>query len=75
MSENYRCDGSVVCPSGGDLDYIQDPPQKAVIEALKSPVAGVVIVTPSQWQPHGYSLIRVNRRLIKSKCAKRLLMQ
>lgn len=41
----------------GDLDYIQDPPQKAVLEALKNPVAGVVIVTP---QPVGNQWIFFN---------------
>jgi peptide/nickel transport system substrate-binding protein len=41
----------------GDLDYIQDPPKKAVVDAIKEPVPGVVVVMT---QPVGNQWIYIN---------------
>jgi len=41
----------------GDLDYIQDPPKKAVLEAMKNPVPGVVM---QMTQPVGNQWIYIN---------------
>ena len=41
----------------GDLEYINDPPKKAVVDAMKSPVAGVTVVLP---QPVGNQWIFIN---------------
>ena len=41
----------------GDLDYIQDPPKNAVIEAIKNPVPGVVVVMT---QPVGNQWMFIN---------------
>jgi peptide/nickel transport system substrate-binding protein len=41
----------------GDLEYIQDPPKKAVVDAMKSPVSGVKVVLP---QPVGNQWIYLN---------------
>jgi peptide/nickel transport system substrate-binding protein len=41
----------------GDLDYIVDPPRKASIDAMKTPVPGVVVVFP---QPVGNTWIWFN---------------
>jgi len=41
----------------GDMDYIQDPPKKAAIEAMKNPVPGVVVVMT---QPVGNQWIYIN---------------
>ena len=41
----------------GDMDYIQDPPKKAAVEAMKNPVPGVVVVMT---QPVGVQWIYFN---------------
>jgi len=41
----------------GDLDYIQDPPKKAVVDAIKEPVPGVVVVMT---QPVGNQWMHFN---------------
>jgi peptide/nickel transport system substrate-binding protein len=41
----------------GDLEYIQDPPKKAVVDAMKSSVSGVKVVLP---QPVGNQWIYLN---------------
>jgi len=41
----------------GDMDYIQDPPKKVSVEAMKNPVPGVVLVMT---QPVGNQWIYIN---------------
>jgi peptide/nickel transport system substrate-binding protein len=41
----------------GDLDYIQDPPRKATLDAMKNPLPGIVVSLP---QPVGNTWIYFN---------------